>query len=131
MTFKMNGLILLVDDNLVQREARREILSRAGAQVVAARSGEQALEMLSDPATLSALRLLVTDHLMPGMHGPALVAHVSRMLPELPILVLSGLPDAEEEYAGTPVFFRLKPCPPNELIRLAKHLVGNQALRSA
>ena len=87
--------------------------------------------MLEDPAVRASAGLLVTDHLMPGMQGPELVARVRELLPDLPVLVLSGLPDAEEEYAATPVFFRLKPCPPNELIRLVKHLLAAQTLRSA
>jgi hypothetical protein len=30
----------------------------------------------------------------------------------MPVIVLSGLPDAEEEYEGLNVAFRMKPLPP-------------------
>ncbi len=127
----MTGLILLVDDNAVQGSARRDILVRAGAHVQLARSGVEALRMLADPALRASLGLLVTDHLMPGMDGPSLVRALVAEMPGLPVLVLSGLPDAEAAYAGLPVHFRLKPFPPGELIRLTRHLLGGQSLLSA
>ncbi len=127
----MTGLILVVDDNAVQAGARRDILARVGASVVTASGGDHALALLDDPAFHASLGLLITDHLMPGMGGPELVRSMLLRLPGLPILVLSGLPEAEEEYAKLPVVFRLKPCPPGELIRLARHLLGGQSLLSA
>ncbi len=127
----MTETVLLVDDNAVQREIRREILVRAGAAVAVAAGGREAMGMLENPGLRASLALLVTDHIMPGMGGPELASRVRAILPDLPVLVLSGLPGAEEEYAATPVFFRLKPCPPAELIRLAKHLLAGKSLRSA
>lgn len=127
----MNVEILLVDDDPVQSEVRRAVLSRSGAGVLSARNGAEALILLADELARSKVGLLVTDHLMPGMNGPQLVQTVRALMPDLPILVLSGLPDAESEYEGTGILFRLKPFPPNDLIRLTKHLLGDRALRSA
>ncbi len=123
--------ILLVDDNPVQAEARRAILTRSGAQVLVASDGVQALALLADEAVRETIAAMVTDHLMPGMNGPELVEHTRALLPDLPILVLSGLPDAESLYGAHSVLFRLKPFPPNELIRLITHMLGDRALRSA
>jgi CheY-like chemotaxis protein len=123
--------ILLVDDSPIQAETRRAVLSSFGALVTVATSASEALGLLEDASMLASLGLLVTDHLMPGMNGPELVKRVRTLLPGLPILVLSGLPDAEIEYEGHAVLFRLKPFPPGELIRLARHMLGDQALRSA
>jgi CheY-like chemotaxis protein len=130
-TTMMNAQILLVDDNAIQAEVRQAILARAGASVLVARDAVAALEMLENDAVRTSLGLMVTDHLMPGMNGPELVARVRALLPDLPILVLSGLPDAEVEYQEDHVLFRLKPFPPNELIRLVRHMLGDRALRSA
>ncbi len=127
----MTSLILLVDDNAVQGTARRDILERAGVSVQLARNGEEALRMLAEPGMRASLGLLITDHLMPGMNGPALVRSMLAELPGLPVVVLSGLPGAEAEYVGLPVHFRLKPFPPGELIRLTRHLLGGQTLLSA
>ncbi len=123
--------VLLVDDNEVQAAARDAILSRSGVRVVVAHGAADALELLDDAATRNSIGLMVTDHLMPGMNGPELVVRVRELLPELPILVLSGLPDAEAEYGAGEVLFRPKPFPPAELIRLVHHLLGERSLRSA
>ncbi len=127
----MKTHILLVDDNPVQAEARRAILTRSGAEVIVARGAAEAMARIEDPDCREQIGLLVTDHLMPGMNGPELVRLVRAVLPELPVLVLSGLPDAEGDYADSPVLFRLKPFPPAELIRLTKHMLGGRTLRLA
>lgn len=123
--------ILLVDDSPVQAEARQAVLRCAGARVSLAASAAAALALLADSDFRHSVGLMVTDHLMPGMNGPELVQRVRQILPQLPILVLSGLPDAESEYPQDSVVFRLKPFPPQELIRLTRHMMGDRALRSA
>ncbi len=123
--------ILLVDDNPLQGAARQAILVRSGASVLTASGAREALAILGDPLLQGAIGLLVTDHLMPEMNGPELVRQVRQMLPTLPILVLSGLPDAESDYEPGQVLFRLKPFPPTELIRLVKLMLNEQTLRTA
>ena len=123
--------ILLVDDSPLQAAARQAILIRSGASVLTASGAGEALALLADPSVRETIGLLVTDHLMPEMNGPELVKQVRRMLPALPILVLSGLPDAESDYEAGQVLFRLKPFPPAELIRLVKLMLGERSLRTA
>lgn len=127
----MNSQILLVDDDLIQSAVRNTILSRSGFRVVVARQADEAMMLLERPELLSSLRLMITDHLMPGMNGPELVKHLRTILPSLPVLVLSGLADAESEYEGLQVSFQLKPFPPEEMIRMVNLLLGNPILRSA
>lgn len=111
--------ILIVDDNPIQAVTRRLILERAHLPVVLADSGQSAVEKMQSGEHFS---MLITDHLMPEMSGPELVKHV-RATSTMPILVLSGLPEAEAEYDGLDVFFRLKPIQPEELISLSKTLL--------
>ncbi len=127
----MSALILLVDDNPVQAMARQAILMRSGAEVVVARSAEDALLILENAAFCGSLGLMVTDHIMPGMNGAELTRRVRQVLPMLPILVLSGLADAEGEYNGTHVLFRMKPFPPTELIQLVQQILVHRVLRTA
>jgi CheY-like chemotaxis protein len=110
--------ILLVDDNAIQAATRKAILSRSGRSVCVAGDGRQALELLQHP-----VRLVVTDHLMPGMNGPEFVKQLRGRLPNLPVIVLSGLAEAEEEYDELDVIFRVKPFPPDELICLVRSLL--------
>ena len=110
--------VLLVDDNPVQLSVREAVLRRAGLQVSIANNAESAL------ATLRIIRdrigVVVTDHLMPGCGGPELVRRIRAENDWIPIVVLSGLPDAVSEYEGLEVVFRAKPFPPPELIELVR-----------
>jgi CheY-like chemotaxis protein len=125
----MTSRILLVDDNHIQSATRRSILEVSGRQVCVALQGGQALELLNNPE--NSIGLIVTDHLMPVMSGPQFVAEVRRRGFTLPVVVLSGLPDAESAYDGLNVVFRLKPCDPESLIRLVQELLGDCMRRSA
>lgn len=127
----MNLQILLVDDNEVQAATRKAILERAGKRVVAAPNGRIALDFLNDPRREASFGLIVTDHLMPVMDGPSFVARVRQDGHTMPIVVLSGLGEAESSYAGLDVNFRLKPFPPDALIRLAQELLCRRISRSA
>jgi CheY-like chemotaxis protein len=121
--------ILLVDDNGIQAATRKAVLSRLGRSVLVAGNGVQALQML-DSAT-HPVGLVITDHLMPGMNGPEFVAELRERFPQLPVLVLSGLSEAEEEYGELDVTFRMKPLPPDELIRLVRSLLVGPIARTA
>jgi DNA-binding NtrC family response regulator len=125
----MTSRILLVDDNHIQSATRRSILEVSGRQVCVALQGEQALELLNNPE--NSVGLIVTDHLMPVMSGPEFVTEVRRRGFTLPVVVLSGLPDAESAYEDLNVVFRLKPCDPESLIRLVQELLGECMRRSA
>jgi CheY-like chemotaxis protein len=123
--------ILLVDDNHIQSATRRAILEVSGREVCIALEGKQALEVLNQAESSSPIGLIVTDHLMPVMSGPEFVTEVRRRGFTLPIVVLSGLPDAELAYEGLNVVFRLKPCNPDSLIRLVQEMLGDCMRRSA
>jgi CheY-like chemotaxis protein len=127
----MSVRILLVDDNYIQSATRRAILEGAGREVCIAQQGQQALELVSEPGTGSPLGLVITDHLMPVMGGPEFVTELRRRGHTLPVIVLSGLPDAETAYQGLDVVFRLKPFDPESLIRLIQDLLCECMRRSA
>jgi DNA-binding response OmpR family regulator len=127
----MTQYILLVDDNEIQAATRKAILERAGRMVVVSSDGAQALALLRDNNVLGHFGLVITDHVMPGMNGPALVGHIRQFSSFLPVLVLSGLPEAEEEYRGLEVVFRCKPFPPADLIALVNVLLGQPIARTA
>jgi CheY-like chemotaxis protein len=111
--------ILIVDDNAIQAMTRRLILERAHLPVVLSDSGAAALARIDAGEHFS---MVITDHCMPEMSGPELVRKL-RSLSQLPILVLSGLPEAESEYEGMDVFFRMKPIQPEDLIRISRTLL--------
>ncbi len=110
--------ILLIDDNPQQLKLRETILRQAGFQVLIATTADSALAILrSLPGRIG---LIVTDHLMPGCLGSELVRQIRAGDLWIPIIVLSGLQEAEPEYQGLNVSFRTKPFPPEELIELVR-----------
>jgi CheY-like chemotaxis protein len=107
--------VLLIDDNAVQLRVRESVLCDAGISVARANSGDEALACLrSFPTTV---KLIVTDHVMPEANGPAFVRQLREFYPSLPVVVISGMFEAEREYSGLNVTFLRKPCPPDSLIR--------------
>src|SRR5580692_5200814 len=98
--------ILLVDDNPVQAATRKAILSHSGNHVFVAANAQEALKLLEDTGFTNNISLIITDHLMPKMNGPQFVAQLRTQLPNVPVLVLSGMPGAEAEYDGMNVLYR-------------------------
>ena len=127
----MNAEILIVDDNPVQVSTRQAILSLHGWNVAVADSAYRALELLEDPELFDSLGLVITDHWMPDLNGPQFVNLLRRRLPGIPVLVLSGLPDAEEEYGGFNVVFRAKPILPEQLLSLVDSFFDHPMSRTA
>jgi len=44
--------------------------------------------------------------------------------PHVPVIVITGLAEAEGDYHGLGVTFRQKPCPPEELIALVRTAIA-------
>jgi len=99
----MTATILLIDDNAVQAATRQAILRRAGYVAIAVLNPKQALEQFQ--------------------YGSEFVRQLRRTHPKLPVMVISGLEDAEAEYEGLEVQFRLKPLPPDNLLASVARLV--------
>jgi CheY-like chemotaxis protein len=127
----MTAEILLVDDNAVQATTRRAILVRSGRSVVVASGAVQALKMLEDEDLFRAVSLVITDHCMPGLNGPQFIEKLRERLPDIPVLVLSGLADVEGEYEGLNVVFRVKPFPPDMLLAFTSSILDQPFSRSA
>ena len=116
MTLDNVSALLLIDDNAIQAATRQTILKRAGYFVIAALNPLRALQQFHDrefPAEISAV---ITDHIMPGMNGSEFVRELRKTEPDLPVMVISGLEEAESEYAGMHVRFLLKPLSPDLLL---------------
>jgi CheY-like chemotaxis protein len=118
--------ILLIDDNAVQAATRQTILKRAGYFVIAVLNPVRALEQFRSDEFPAKIRLVITDHLMPGMTGAEFVRALRETHGEMPVLVISGLEEAEDEYAGLNVLFRLKPLQPDYLIESVHKLVAGE-----
>ncbi len=123
----MSATLLLIDDNPIQAATRQTILKRAGYNVIAVLSPERALDTLRANDFPSPIDLILTDHIMPGMNGAEFITQLRTFAPTIPVLVISGMPDAEEEYVGLGVDFRLKPLMPDNLLAIVHRLVEAKA----
>jgi CheY-like chemotaxis protein len=120
---RMTANLLLIDDNAVQAATRQTILRRAGYFVIAALNPARALEQFQGGEFPEEIGLVITDHLMPGMSGSEFVRALRKTHPQIPVLVISGLEEAEREYAGLDVTFRMKPLLPDQLLETVRVLV--------
>ncbi len=82
----MGTNILVVDDDLFQRELISKVLRKDGYQVVEACDGALALEILQ---ALS-FDLVITDFMMPKLNGLEFVEQLHSLHPRIPILFITG-----------------------------------------
>jgi CheY-like chemotaxis protein len=118
----MTPTILLIDDNAIQAATRQAIIKRADYFVIAVLSPTRALEQFRNREYPAEIDLIITDHIMPGLTGAEFVRKVREFSPDVPILVISGMEEAEEEYEGLNVHFRLKPLLPDNLLAIVRQL---------
>jgi two-component system, cell cycle sensor histidine kinase and response regulator CckA len=121
--------VLLVEDDPALSSLVRRILQREGCRVLVAASGPEA-----DAAARSVqgpLHLVVSDVVLPGTEGPALVDGIRRFHPGVPVIFMSGyapdeLPRGVME-KGTA--FLSKPFSPRDLIRSVREILEEGAAR--
>jgi two-component system, cell cycle sensor histidine kinase and response regulator CckA len=82
--------VLLVEDSGPLRKLTKTLLESHGFKVLAAQSGEDALELESG----TKLDLLVTDVVMPGMNGKTLAERLQARQPGIKVLYISGYTDS-------------------------------------
>lgn len=86
------GKLLLVEDEDMVRAVAERALARAGYEVTACANGEEGLAAITEGRVFD---IVVSDVVMPGMDGPAMVRAIRARLPDMPVLFMSGY--AEEQ----------------------------------
>jgi two-component system cell cycle sensor histidine kinase/response regulator CckA len=119
------GLILLVEDEALVRGITARLLRARGYEVLEAADGEAALELAR--AHAGAIDLMISDVVMPGLDGPALLAAARPYLPSAAVLFISGYAAAEfsDLLEGDPnVSFLPKPLDIKTLAEEVKRRLG-------
>jgi len=90
VVMKLTGTehVLLVEDDDQVRMVIRGILRRNGYRVTEARNAAEALTVLRQRS--NHVELLLTDVVMPEVNGMELIAQLSELRPELPVVCMSG-----------------------------------------
>lgn len=86
------GKLLLVEDEDMVRIVAERALTRAGYEVTSCANGEEGLAAITEGGEFD---VVVSDVVMPGMDGPAMVRAIRAILPQMPVLFMSGY--AEEQ----------------------------------
>ncbi|MDP3772731.1 MAG: sigma-54 dependent transcriptional regulator [Gemmatimonadales bacterium] len=81
------GRILIVDDDEAQFKPLRAVLESDGWTVFSALSGEAALALLDQGEEVD---VILSDLMMPGMDGRALLGAVQERRPEIPFIVITA-----------------------------------------
>lgn len=85
--------VLVVEDEESVRRLLSQILRMRGYQVLEAADGEQALALFREGG--AGIQLVLTDVIMPKMGGSELAARLLALRPDLPLVFMSGYPDAQ------------------------------------
>jgi CheY-like chemotaxis protein len=108
--------ILVVEDQAATARIACILLESWGYQVFEANGGAEALKIFENHA--KAIRLLLTDVIMPRMSGPELAEVLRDRKPGLPVVFMSG--SAGEEVQKPGVTFLAKPFTPATLARIIR-----------
>jgi CheY-like chemotaxis protein len=115
--------ILLIDDNPLRASMRKSLFEGTAPDVVRALDASEALCLVESPEFARGLALVITGHVMTGISGPEFVAEFRSRMPQVPVLVLSGVPNADREYQGISGVSVSETNSPDELRALVRRLV--------
>jgi two-component system cell cycle sensor histidine kinase/response regulator CckA len=87
------GRILFVEDEALVRGIAARLLRARGYEVIEAADGEAALALAQVHA--GAIDLMISDVIMPGMDGPALLKAARPFIGSAPVMFISGYAEAE------------------------------------
>jgi DNA-binding NtrC family response regulator len=126
---KIAAHVLVVDDDAAIRTVASALLEQAGIPCVLAASGEEALRELDRHP----IEVVVTDLRMPGMDGMALLANLTRTMPEVAVIVLTAHATVELAVeamkAGATDFLR-KPFDREDVLFVVKKALAVAAARA-
>ncbi len=87
------GRILFVEDEAAVRGIAARLLRQRGYEVIEAEDGEQALELAEQHA--GTIDMMISDVIMPGLDGPALLKKARPFLGDAPVLFISGYAESD------------------------------------
>lgn len=110
--------ILVVDDEELIDEMLQQRLAKAGFQTASFIDPREALTFVQNQP--DAIHLAIIDHNMPYLNGPQLAEKLRLILPDLPIIMITGL----MEEGAPDVAYRVlkKPMTRDELLEMVEEM---------
>lgn len=115
--------ILIVDDEPIIRDVLARVLDLAGYQVRTAESGVQALSLLREQVS----DLVMLDVRLPGADGWEILAEIRDQCPDLRVIMMSAVPDAERARAAGAADFLGKPYRREEVLAMIAAVLAGDA----
>ncbi len=113
----MGRRVLVVDDDALLRDLVGTMLEELGCEVIAARSGTEALAAISKDESIS---ILISDIRMPGISGSELANRVRSFRRDIGIILISG--DGSDQRGAFPLL--QKPFSQSDLQRCMEQTTG-------
>jgi PAS domain S-box-containing protein len=123
--------ILLVEDEEAVRTLARKTLESCGYHILEASNGQEALRVVQESPEKT-IHLLLTDVVMPGMGGRDLAELLTRWIPGLKVLYMSGYTDdaiVDHGILNPGIHFLQKPFSPRVLIQKIQDMMKNRLER--
>jgi two-component system cell cycle sensor histidine kinase/response regulator CckA len=95
------GVVLLVEDDPAVRDYARRSLEAAGYTVLATAGGDEALR--ANESCTGAIDVLLTDLVMPGIHGSELATRIRAQRPAIGVVFTSGYSEEALGRRGGPI----------------------------
>ncbi|MCC6332468.1 MAG: sigma-54-dependent Fis family transcriptional regulator [Myxococcales bacterium] len=123
----MSSTVLVVDDDRANLESVCRIFQKEGVQTLAAGNGQDALELLRRPE----VGVIVTDLMMPGVDGQALLTASRAMRPDVEVVLMTAYATVETAVAAMrdgAYDFITKPLKRHSLVKAVQKAMEKQAL---
>jgi two-component system response regulator FlrC len=117
-------MILVVEDDIDLRDALSDTLQMAGYSVCVAQDGRMALDMIESKEPV----LVVTDIQMPRMDGHALLKHIRKRWPDLPVMIMTAYGSIEKAVQAMrdgAVDYMTKPFEAEVLVNMVGQYINN------
>jgi len=127
----MSKTVLFVDDEPnICHALQRVFADEIDLDVVTAGDGPQALELLASRP----VDLVVSDEMLPGMDGIALLGSVRRLYPDIQVMMLTGYAEDKGseigDALGRDIVIVNKPWETDALRRVVRELLGRRESRA-
>jgi two-component system chemotaxis response regulator CheY len=123
------GRVLIIDDEEEVRKPLRLMLCKAGYEVLEAEDGGKAITALNADDNPVMLDAIICDLCMPKVDGTEAISYFRSQYPAVPIIVLTGYPDAEMAVSlikqGVHDYL-VKPALKDDVLRVIRRAVGSR-----
>ena len=89
--------VMVIDDEMALAKLFQQVLNSAGCNVDIATSSDEAIEKITYRGIIERpYDIIFLDLIVPPQHGPTILKHIRDVMPEVPVVIVTGYPDSEK-----------------------------------